>query len=169
MARGTVRFFNPAKGFGFITPESGGSDVFVHITALQAAGLTGLTEGDVVSFELETDRRSGRTSAINLSQESSGNGAVSRPRPASTGFDRPFRSAPSAEHAGSGSGLVKWFNPDKGFGFIQPTEGGQDIFVHASALRRAGLDTLADGQPVSYDLERDGRTGKISAANLWLG
>lgn len=54
---GTVKFFNTAKGFGFITPESGGKDVFVHATAIEAAGIRGLNEGDRVSFVLEDDRR----------------------------------------------------------------------------------------------------------------
>lgn len=55
--KGTVKFFNASKGFGFITPESGGKDVFVHVTALEQAGIRGLNEGDKVSFVLEDDRR----------------------------------------------------------------------------------------------------------------
>lgn len=62
-------------------------------------------------------------------------------------------------------GTVKWFNPTKGFGFIQPQDGGADIFVHISAVEQAGLRTLNDGQTVSYDLEQ-GRQGKTSAVNL---
>jgi CspA family cold shock protein len=62
-------------------------------------------------------------------------------------------------------GSVKWFNPQKGFGFIQPENGGADIFVHISAVERAGLITLNDGQSVSFDLEA-GRQGKTSAVNL---
>jgi CspA family cold shock protein len=69
---------------------------------------------------------------------------------------------------GAGSGVVKWFNPTKGFGFIQPSDGGSDVFVHISAVERAGLGSLADGQPISYDLEQDRRTGKASATNLRL-
>jgi cold shock protein len=64
-------------------------------------------------------------------------------------------------------GTVKWFNPTKGFGFVQPENGGKDVFVHISALERAGLDTLADGQKITYDVER-GRDGRESAANLAL-
>lgn len=66
MATGSVKWFNPTKGFGFIQPESGGSDVFVHISAVERAGLTTLNEGQRVSYELETDQRRGRTSAVNL-------------------------------------------------------------------------------------------------------
>ncbi len=62
------------------------------------------------------------------------------------------------------NGIVKWFNPTKGFGFIQPEEGGTDVFVHISALERAGISQLNEGQRVSYELATD--KGKTSAANL---
>lgn len=64
MATGTVKWFNPQKGYGFIQPDDGGKDVFVHITAVQAAGLRGLKDGEKISFELTTER--GKTSATNL-------------------------------------------------------------------------------------------------------
>lgn len=63
------------------------------------------------------------------------------------------------------TGTVKWFNTQKGFGFVQPDEGGKDVFVHISAVERAGLSNLAEGQKVSYDLEKD-RQGRSSAVNL---
>jgi cold shock protein len=64
------------------------------------------------------------------------------------------------------TGTVKWFNEQKGYGFIQPDQGGKDVFVHISAVERSGLRSLAEGQKVSYDVEADRRTGKESAANL---
>lgn len=65
------------------------------------------------------------------------------------------------------SGTVKWFNPEKGFGFIRPAEGGDDVFVHISALQAAGFETLPDGQPIFYELVED-RRGRMSAGNLTL-
>lgn len=64
------------------------------------------------------------------------------------------------------TGVVKWFNPTKGFGFIQPDQGGSDVFVHISALERAGLTTLNEGQKLSYELATN--KGRTSAANLKL-
>jgi CspA family cold shock protein len=64
------------------------------------------------------------------------------------------------------TGTVKWFNGTKGYGFIQPDDGGSDVFVHISAVERAGLRGLQEGQKLSYELERDKRSGKSAAANL---
>jgi len=66
MKAGTVKFYNDQKGFGFIAPEDGGSDVFVHATALERAGLSGLREGQKVSFDTEIDRRSGKTAVSTI-------------------------------------------------------------------------------------------------------
>ena len=172
MPTGTVKFFNGAKGFGFIAPDDGGGDIFVHVSAVERSGLNGLNEGDQVTFETEQDRRSGKPAAVNLTV--TGFGA---PAPRGGGFerrdhDRGPRAAGGGAHArepaGEGSGVVKWFNSTKGFGFIQPNGGGGDVFVHISAVERAGLSSLSEGQAVAYDLEQDRRTGKTSATNLRL-
>jgi CspA family cold shock protein len=63
-------------------------------------------------------------------------------------------------------GTVKWFNSQKGFGFIQPESGNKDVFVHISAVERAGMSTLNEGQQVSFDIVADSRTGKSAAENL---
>ena len=67
------------------------------------------------------------------------------------------------------TGTVKWFNPTKGFGFIQPDAGGPDVFVHISAVERAGLQTLNEGQKITFELVRDAKSGKSSAGNLQAG
>ena len=170
MPRGAVKFFNPGKGFGFITPDDGGSDIFVHVSAVERSGLDVLNEGDQVVFEVEQDRRSGKLAAVDL--KVTGSSPTAGRRPARSGFDRPDRGPAPVRTAGattgSGSGVVKWFNTSKGFGFIQPNDGGADIFVHISAVERAGLNGLQDGQAIAYDLEQDRRSGKTSATNLRL-
>jgi CspA family cold shock protein len=64
------------------------------------------------------------------------------------------------------TGTVKWFNAQKGFGFIAPTDGGADVFVHISAVERSSLGSIHEGQKLSYELERDARNGKMSAGQL---
>jgi cold shock protein len=64
------------------------------------------------------------------------------------------------------TGTVKWFNPDKGYGFIQPDDGGKDVFVHISAVEQSGLRNLREGQKVAFEVVADKRTGKSSAGNL---
>jgi CspA family cold shock protein len=64
------------------------------------------------------------------------------------------------------TGTVKWFNSQKGFGFIQPEDGGKDVFVHISAVERAGMTTLNEGQKLSFEIVSDRRTGKSAAENL---
>ncbi len=66
MAKGTVKWFNTQKGYGFIQPDEGGADVFVHITALEKSGLRGLNEGQKISYDLEADRKTGKSAAVNL-------------------------------------------------------------------------------------------------------
>jgi CspA family cold shock protein len=64
------------------------------------------------------------------------------------------------------NGVIKWYNQTKGYGFIQPADGGKDVFVHASAVERSDLERLVEGQTIAYEVERDRRTGKDSAVNL---
>jgi cold shock protein len=79
---------------------------------------------------------------------------------------RGSRMHPTVKGHSMATGTVKWFNEQKGYGFIQPDQGGKDVFVHISAVERSGLRSLAEGQKVSYEVEADRRTGKESATNL---
>jgi CspA family cold shock protein len=163
-ATGTVKFFNAQKGFGFVVRDDGGEDVFVHISAVEAIGLRDLAEGQKLAFTL-TDRN-GRISATDLVIE----GEILEPKQRS--FD-----APRERGAGGGGfdrqpsdgtryeGTVKFFNGQKGFGFIQRDDGAPDAFVHISAVERSGMHDLAEGQRVSFELEMD-RRGKQAATSL---
>jgi CspA family cold shock protein len=74
--------------------------------------------------------------------------------------------APDTKGMSMTTGTVKFYNGQKGYGFIQPDDGGKDVFVHATALERAGIRNLVEGQKVSFDAEQDRRTGKTAASNL---
>jgi len=162
--KGVVKFFNPQKGFGFIVRDDGGEDVFVHISAVEQAGLTDLADGQPLEFTLVD--RGGRISATNLRidgdpmpVERSGGGAG-----AGAGGGGPQRQL-TGEKA---SGTVKFFNAMKGFGFIQRDDGQPDAFVHISAVERAGMPTLNEGDRLEFELEVD-RRGKYAAVNLQPG
>ena len=162
--QGTVKFFNRDKGFGFIAREDGGEDVFVHISAVEQAGLEGLASGQPLGFTLVD--RNGRISAIDLKIDG-------EPMPLDApgaGGDRGDRGdrPPRARRQLTGertTGEVKFFNASKGFGFIKRDDGGADCFVHISAVERAGFHGLNEGDRVAFDIEVDDR-GKYSAVNL---
>ena len=155
--KGVVKFFNPQKGFGFIVRDDGGEDVFVHISAVEQAGLTDLADGQPLEFTLVD--RGGRISATNLRIEGEPM-AVERSGGAGAG------GGPQRQLTGEkASGTVKFFNAMKGFGFIQRDDGQPDAFVHISAVERAGIPTLNEGDRLEFELEVD-RRGKYAAVNL---
>jgi cold shock protein len=160
-AKGIVKFFNAHKGFGFIVRDDGGEDVFVHISAVEQAGLTGLAEGQPLEFTLVD--RGGRVSATDLKIEGDplpvedhGGGAAGGAR------ERGPQRQLTGEKA---SGTVKFFNATKGFGFITRDDGQPDAFVHISAVERAGMISLNEGDRIEFELEVD-RRGKTAAVNL---
>ena len=195
---GIVKFFNAQKGFGFVVRDDSGEDVFVHISAVEQAGLTGLAEGQPIGFTLVD--RGGRISATEIKIEGEPMPVTDRapprdsaPRdagPRGGGYgDRPagggYGGAPSGGGYGGGgagggaapqreltgekaTGTVKFFNAMKGFGFIQRDDGQPDAFVHISAVERAGMTNLNEGDRLTFDLEID-RRGKQAAVNLGQG
>jgi len=149
---GKVKFFNAQKGFGFIARDDGGEDVFVHISAVERAGLEGLAENQELQFNLVD--RGGKISASDLQ-------VVGDVIPVEQRAAAPQRQL-TGEKA---SGTVKFFNSMKGFGFITRDDGQPDAFVHISAVERSGLQGLNEGDKLEFDLEVD-RRGKYSAVNL---
>jgi CspA family cold shock protein len=163
---GVVKFFNAQKGFGFIVRDDGGEDVFVHISAVEQAGLTALAEGQPLGFTLVD--RGGRISATSLKIDGEPLEVVERaPREAAPGgFGGAPRGGPQRQLTGEkATGTVKFFNAMKGFGFIQRDDGQPDAFVHISAVERAGMPTLNEGDRLEFELEVD-RRGKYAAVNL---
>ena len=174
--RGKVKFFNAQKGFGFVVRDDGGDDVFLHISALERTGLTNVAENQEIEFSLT--ERNGRISATDVTivgdviepQERAprppreGGSFERGPRPAGGGFgNRP----PPVTDGTRYEGTVKFFNGQKGFGFIARDDGGADAFVHISAVERAGLSNLPENQRISFELELD-RRGKQAAVNIEL-
>ena len=150
--KGKVKFFNTQKGFGFIQQETGGEDIFVHISAVERAGLEGLAEGQELEFNLVD--RGGKVSAQDLQVVGDVIAVEERTE------------APRRELTGDkASGTVKFFNAMKGFGFLTRDDGQPDAFVHISAVERSGLSAINEGERYQFDLEVD-RRGKYSAVNL---
>ncbi|GAA0656472.1 CspA family cold shock protein [Sphingomonas insulae] len=170
---GVVKFFNAQKGFGFVVRDDGGEDVFVHISAVEQAGMSALAEGQPLGFTLVD--RGGRISATELKIDGEPMAVTERaprepreggfgdrgPRPGGAGAGGPQRQL-TGEKA---TGTVKFFNAMKGFGFIQRDDGQPDAFVHISAVERAGMSTLNEGDKLQFELEVD-RRGKHAAVNL---
>jgi CspA family cold shock protein len=161
--KGVVKFFNGQKGFGFIVRDDGGEDVFVHISAVEQAGLTGLAEGQPLEFTLVD--RGGRISATDLKIVGEALPVEERAPRADRDGGAP-RGGPQRQLTGEkASGTVKFFNAMKGFGFIQRDDGQPDAFVHISAVERAGMTSLNEGDRLEFELEVD-RRGKYAAVNL---
>ncbi len=160
--KGTGKVFNGQKGFGFIQQETGGEDVFVHISAVERAGLEGLAEGQELEFNLVD--RGGKVSAQDL--QVVGDVIPVQSRGGDRGERGAAAGAPRRELTGEkATGTVKFFNSMKGFGFLTRDDGQPDAFVHISAVERSGLAGINEGERYEFDLEVD-RRGKYSAVNL---
>jgi len=162
-----VKWFNAAKGFGFVTLSDGSPDAFLPMAILRRAGYDDIREGASITCEVGAGAKGPLVvNVLNVDNStavasSGGGGYGQRDRDygGGGGGRGGYRqdSAPRGP-AQSVEGAVKWFEPDKGYGFISPDGGGKDIFVHITALRRSGVQTLGPGQRVRVDVV-DGRKG----------
>lgn len=147
----SVKWFNPTKGFGFVTPVDGSGDAFLHVSVVEGAGLTEIAEGTTIRCEIGTGQK-GRQVARILSVDNS-TAAAPRPRSpmgAGPGGPRPPRAdrdAPMGDPTEM-EGTVKWYSVEKGFGFVAAPDGGKDIFVHSNTLKRSQIATLEPEQAV---------------------
>ncbi|HXW72516.1 MAG TPA: cold shock domain-containing protein [Methylocella sp.] len=143
-----VKWFKNEKGFGFVELAGGAGDAFLHIGALQAAGYDTVPPGAKLKVSVTSGSKGAQVARV-LEVDTAG--AAER-APPSRGFgDAPRgpRRAPDPSNAISLSGVVKWFDEQKGFGFVQSSDGGKDVFVHISILGPSGVQSLAEGQPVT--------------------
>jgi len=140
---GKVKWFDSHKRYGFVTLSDGSGDVFVHATALAGTGIGTLQPGETLEFHVGPGQRGPQVTEI-ISVDSS---TAAPLRPPRARFRSPSDRQP-LEASIQQMGTVKWYNPIKGFGFIVRDGGGKDIFVHASALERAGIPVLNEGQRV---------------------
>ena len=162
----TVKWFNPEKGFGFVALSDGSGDAFLHANTLNQSGHNAVSPGATLRVRIGQGQKGRQVSEVLSVDESTSTltasrgagsigGEVGARVPTGGGFvDRggaPRRGAPSGPSVEM-QGTVKWYNATKGFGFVAPSEGGKDVFVHASALQRASIMQLTEGQTIWMDV-----------------
>nr|WP_181706361.1 cold-shock protein [Chthonobacter rhizosphaerae] len=175
----TVSWFNPEKGFGFTSLSDGSGDAFLHIGQLQAIGRDSVPPGATLKVQVAQGAKGKQVVKVVEVDETTAQPQQFRPRPAAPraggfgggggygdrggfgggggggggfGSPRPPRRSVDMSSAIPLDGVVKWFNPEKGFGFVAGEDGGKDVFVHISVLQAAGMGPLADGQRVSMKI-----------------
>lgn len=134
---GHVKWFDTAKGFGFITLSDGSPDAFLPMACVRRAGHTNVREGAAIVCEIAPGAKGPLVVSV-LTIDTT--------------------AAPAARKAQTLDGAVRWFEPDKGYGFVTPDNGGKDVFVHVNALRRSGVTALGQGQRVRVNVI-DGHKG----------
>ena len=148
--RATVKWFNTTKGFGFVAPADGTPDAFLHVSVLASAGHETIGDGAELMIMITQGAKGPQVSRV-LEVLSTGTGGGVRRDSAPMARDRAPRgyAGPEVEVTGT----VKWFKPDKGFGFVTADDQSKDVFVHKSVLRRCGLMELESGQRVQMRVQ----------------
>ena len=153
-----MKRFNPEKGFGFVELSDGSGDAFLHESVLAQGGISAVQPGDTLEVAIGPGHTGPHVTEV-LSVDMS----TAKPTiPSRSSYRAPSSGGPSSDLAVEETGTVKWFNADKGFGFIVRDGGGKDVFVHISALERSGITSLSEGQQVVVDIV-EGRKGPEAA------
>src|SRR3984893_546512 len=156
--KATVKWYNPDKGFGFVELADGSGDAFLHVSVVERSGRGSVPPGATLEVRAGPGPKGPQvTELLSVDASTAQQEPLRRARP-----ERPVY-PPADQAAIEESGTVKWYNAMKGFGFIASDRGGKDIFVHAAALKRAGIADLAEGQRVAVDVI-DGRKGPEAAS-----
>jgi CspA family cold shock protein len=155
---GVVKWFSPEKGFGFVALPDGSGDAFLHGSVLARSGISAVEPGETLEVRVGPGHEGPHVSEVLSLYSSTAIPSASR------------RSSAQATTSNGSSvevtGTVKWFNADRGYGFITTNGGGEDVFVHVSVLERSGIEGLSEGQTVVLDVV-EGRKG-LEAARVRL-
>src|SRR5579862_5945605 len=172
---GKIKWFNRSKGFGFIVPDDGASDVFLPLAVLERSGFAEAPDGASITFEwVQGPKGRAATQVLDL-DTSTATPRAPRERGSERGGFRPRDGGMNGGYGGGDAaagpaesldGVVKWYDPARGFGFILPNDGGKDIFIHVTALRRCGLEGLEPGQPVRIEVSQGRRGREASSIQL---
>ena len=159
----TVKWFNGNKGFGFVAPVDGSPDAFLHMSSLARHGLQQINEGAKLLVELGHGPK-GRQVLQIIKIISGGESSGGSYAGSSAGSVRRF--APPSGQAEDMIGTIKWFKPEKGFGFAAPDDGGKDVFVHKSLVTEIGLQSLNPGQRIRMAVHTAAKGREASSIQL---
>jgi CspA family cold shock protein len=153
--RAVVKWFKPERGFGFVELTDGSGDAFLHASVLERNGITAVQAGETLEIRVAPGQKGPQvTEVLSVDSSTASPPAARRPAYPPAAGRAPLSTEATVEEAGT----VKWFNTQKGFGFIVRDDGGKDAFIHASVLERSGVATLNEGQRVLIDIA-EGRKG----------